>query len=64
MRRTNRIATLFFIVLLLVISFSGVQSVSSYFGEEFPAKGPYVDEIIFKVITSQDQRVLALQAGE
>ena len=51
-------------MLLIVISFSGVQSVSSYFGEDFPAKGPYVDEIIFKVITSQDQRVLALQAGE
>ena len=51
-------------MLLLVISFSGVQSVSGYFGEDFPAKGPYVDEIIFKVISSQDQRVLALQAGE
>ncbi len=51
-------------MLLLVISFSGVQSVSGYFGEDFPAKGPYVDEIIFKVISSQDQRVLALQNGE
>jgi peptide/nickel transport system substrate-binding protein len=26
--------------------------------------GPYVDKIVYKVISSQDQRVLAMQAGE
>ncbi len=26
--------------------------------------GPYIDKVIYKVITNQDQRILALQAGE
>jgi len=26
--------------------------------------GPYVDTIVYKVIANQDQRILALQAGE
>ena len=64
MRKSVHTTTLIVIVALLVVSLNGVQSVSGYFGEDFPAKGPYVDEIIFKVISSQDQRVLALQAGE
>ena len=28
------------------------------------SKGPYVDEIVYHVINNQDQRILALQAGE
>ncbi|MHA2045365.1 MAG: hypothetical protein ACW99G_11260 [Candidatus Thorarchaeota archaeon] len=26
--------------------------------------GPYVDKVVFKIIANQDQRILALQAGE
>lgn len=26
--------------------------------------GPFVDEVVFRVIANQDQRVLALQSGE
>ncbi len=64
MKKSVHTTALIVIAALLVVSLNGVQSVSGYFGEDFPAKGPYVDEIIFKVISSQDQRVLALQAGE
>ncbi len=64
MRKSVHTTALIVIAALLVVSLNGVQSVSGYFGEDSPAKGPYVDEIIFKVISSQDQRVLALQSGE
>lgn len=52
------------IAALLVVSLSGVQSVRAYSESDSLQTGPYVDEVIFKVIENPDQRALALQAGE
>ena len=64
MRRAAFTASLLVIVALVVVAFSDVHVVSSYSEEDSPLIGPYVDEVIYKVISNQDQRVLALQAGE
>ena len=64
MKMSVRFTALSLIALLVVISFSGVQSASSYFDEHSLVTGPYVDEVIFKVITNQDQRVIALESGQ
>ena len=62
--RKSVYTTLLVLVTLLTVSFHGLQSTSGYFEEDSLVTGPYIDELIFKVITNQDQRVLALFAGE
>jgi len=52
------------IAALVVVSFGGVLSVTSFSEADSLQTGPYVDEVIFRVIANQDQRILALQAGE
>ena len=47
----------------MVVSFSEVQITSGYFESDSLVTGPYVDEVIFRVIANQDQRILALQDG-
>ncbi|MCK4567161.1 MAG: hypothetical protein KAU48_07620, partial [Candidatus Thorarchaeota archaeon] len=64
MRRFVQTATMLVIAALVVVSFSGVSVASSYAESYSLVTGPYIDEVIFKVIEDQDQRVLALQAGE
>ncbi|MGY5881909.1 MAG: ABC transporter substrate-binding protein [Candidatus Thorarchaeota archaeon] len=56
--------TLLMMVALLVVSISGIPSVSSQSESDSLQTGPYVDEVIYRIIPNQDQRVLALQAGE
>jgi len=48
----------------MVVSFAGIPLVSSYAESDSLQTGPYIDEVIFKVIKYPDQRALALQAGE
>jgi ABC-type transport system substrate-binding protein len=48
--------------LLMAVSPAFVQAVDPYNWEL--KVGPYVDKIVYKVINSQDQRVLAMLAGE
>ncbi|MFW9844893.1 MAG: ABC transporter substrate-binding protein, partial [Candidatus Thorarchaeota archaeon] len=64
MRRFVRFTAISIIILLFVISFSGVQSASCFFDEDALVTGPYVDEVIFKIIPHPDQRYLALQSGD
>ncbi len=64
MKMSVRFTALSIIALLVVISFNGVQSVGCFSESDSLQTGPYVDEIIFKIIENQDQRVLALQAGD
>ena len=49
---------------LVIVSFSGVPSVHGFMESESLVSGPYVDEVIYKIIANRDQRFLALQAGE
>ncbi len=51
-------------VALLVVSISEIPLVSSWSESDSLQTGPYVDEVIFRVIANQGQRFLALQAGE
>jgi len=58
------ICTIIFILLITTVSFS--SSITTAW-RDFPSdinKGPYEDEIVFKIIPDQEHRVLALQAGE
>ncbi|MFW9833001.1 MAG: ABC transporter substrate-binding protein [Candidatus Thorarchaeota archaeon] len=55
------------IALLMVVS--GLNAVAAYGWSNYEVPddlntGPYVDKLVYKVIDNQDQRVLALQAGE
>ena len=64
MRRSVRITALLLVAVLVVMSFSGVQIATGQIESDSLVTGPYVDEVIFRVIANQDQRILALQAGE
>ena len=55
---------LLIVVGLLIVSFSEVRSVRGFTESDSLVSGPYVNEVIYKVIANQDQRILALQAGE
>ncbi|TFG29213.1 hypothetical protein EU528_10055, partial [Candidatus Thorarchaeota archaeon] len=50
------------IVGLIIVSSVGVSALDDY--SESINIGPYVDKVVYKVIGNQDQRILALQAGE
>jgi len=63
LRRSVRATALLAIAALVVISFGGVQSANFSFADTSLLLGPYVDEVIYRIIPNQDQRVLALQAG-
>jgi len=52
------------IVAIVISSYSNVLIVSSWSASDPMQRGPYVDEVIFKVIENTDQRALALQAGD
>ena len=52
------------IAALLVVSLNGVTVASSYLVADSLQTGPYVDEVVFRVIANQDQRILSLQKGE
>ena len=62
---SKRIVAALSIFILTVLVISGMSEVSAI---EPPSSdlnvGPYVDKIVYKVIANQDQRILALQAGE
>jgi len=60
----HREAIIVICVLLTVflLSPTNVQGLESSYSNL--STGPYVDEVIFRVIVNQDQRILALQAGE
>ncbi|TFG33148.1 hypothetical protein EU528_01445 [Candidatus Thorarchaeota archaeon] len=52
------------IVVIILSSYSSVHIANAWSDSDPIQRGPYVDEIIFKVIANQDQRILALQSGE
>ncbi len=56
------IFAIFVLLLAFLTSPNNVQGLESAISNL--STGPYVDEVIFKVIEDQDQRVLALQTGE
>ncbi|TFH00523.1 MAG: hypothetical protein E4H14_19560, partial [Candidatus Thorarchaeota archaeon] len=63
--KSKPILALVAIAILAVVLFSGVNQASTL--DPIPSNlntGPYVDNIVYKVIANQDQRILALQAGE
>ena len=64
MRRSIRFTALFLMALLTTISFNGIQPANSYFEEDSLVAGPHVDEVIYRVMRNNDQRILALQTGE
>ena len=64
MRKSVHTTALVVIVALLVVSLNGDTEASSYLVADSLVTGPYVDEVVFRVITNQDQRILALQSGE
>jgi ABC-type transport system substrate-binding protein len=57
-------AAIVVIGLLSLILISGVNPTDAAFIQENLNTGPYVDEVVYKVITNSDQRILALQADE
>ncbi|MHA2022523.1 MAG: ABC transporter substrate-binding protein, partial [Candidatus Thorarchaeota archaeon] len=63
MRKSVHTTALLVIVALLVVSLNGVTVASSYLAADSLVTGPYVDEVIFRVIANQDQRILSLQEG-
>ncbi|TFG33149.1 hypothetical protein EU528_01450 [Candidatus Thorarchaeota archaeon] len=63
MRRPFPTTALLVIAALLVVSMSEVIVTSGFFESESLVTGPYIDEVIFKVL-NQDQRALALQSGD
>ena len=63
MRRSVRTTALLVIAVLVVVTFSGVKESTGQSESGF-STGPYVDEVVFRVIANQDQRILALLAGE
>ena len=64
MRKSVQTAALVIIAALLFVSLYGVGVSSSYIESDSLVTGPYVDEVIFKVIANRDIRILALQDGE
>ncbi len=64
MRKAVHTTALLVIVALLVVLFGGTQLISSYSESDSLLTGPYIDEVIFKVIVDPGQTVLALQTGE
>jgi len=63
--KSKSILALFSITILAIVLFSGVTPVSTL-DPPVPDlnNGPYVDNIVYKVIANQDQRILALQNGD
>ncbi|MHA2022524.1 MAG: ABC transporter substrate-binding protein [Candidatus Thorarchaeota archaeon] len=64
MGKATHTTALVIIFALVVVLFGGIPLVNSYSESDSLLTGPYVDEVIFRIMTSQDQRILALQAGE
>ncbi|TFG33146.1 hypothetical protein EU528_01435 [Candidatus Thorarchaeota archaeon] len=64
MRRSFFATTGLVIAALLFASISEAPIVSGFMESDSLQTGPYIDEVIFKVIANRDQRILALQAGE
>jgi len=62
---SKRLIALFTACILSILVISGIPEV---YAVETPSSdlnaGPYVDHIVYKVIANQDQRILALQAGD
>ncbi len=56
-------AAIIVVGLLSVVLISDMNHVDAIFVPGDPNTGPYVDKIVYKVIASKDQRILALQAG-
>lgn len=64
MRRSIHATTLHIAAILVIVSFSGVQIASCQIELDSLVTGPYIDEVVFRVIPNQDQRIIALQSGE
>ncbi|MDF1539419.1 MAG: hypothetical protein P1Q69_11015 [Candidatus Thorarchaeota archaeon] len=60
MKREYRILTLS-ILLLSMFFFTGTASANPILATDGEYSGPYVDKIVYKVITQDDQQVLHLQ---
>ncbi len=61
-KRTVAVLTVCFLSVLVISGISDVSAIE-FTPNELNA-GPYVDKIVYKVIESDEERVLALQAGE
>ncbi|MCK4567480.1 MAG: hypothetical protein KAU48_09245, partial [Candidatus Thorarchaeota archaeon] len=63
--QSKRIVAIVIVCILSVVAISGTSEVSAI---ETPSSnlniGPYVDRIVYNVIANQEQRILALQAGD
>ncbi len=63
--QSKRIVAIVIVCILSVVAISGTSEVSAI---ETPSSnlniGPYVDKIVYNVIANQEQRILALQAGD
>jgi len=64
LRKFTQTTTLLALTILLIISFNGIPSECGFIESDSLQTGPYIDEVIYKVIPNQDQRILALEAGE
>ena len=62
--RKHWIVPMTFIVLILIVMTSPNFANAQFDIPDDLNVGPYVDKVVYKVIANQDQRVLALQAGE
>ncbi|MFW9844538.1 MAG: ABC transporter substrate-binding protein [Candidatus Thorarchaeota archaeon] len=62
MRRTKIVPLI--LAALLVVSFGGIPSGISWSESDSLQTGPYIDEVVFKVMPNQDQRINALLNGE
>jgi ABC-type transport system substrate-binding protein len=62
--RNVRASAIIFIILIIVSSVEAMQVRGVAVSEESLQTGPYIDKIIYKVISDQDQRILALQTGD
>ncbi|MDH4213841.1 MAG: ABC transporter substrate-binding protein, partial [Candidatus Thorarchaeota archaeon] len=61
--RNKRLVAITFVSVFLFMVFSPAVSTAMTIPADLN-QGPYVDKIVYKVISNQDQRVLAMQAGE
>ena len=64
MGKIGRRISVLLIIVLMILSSPGVFSVSGFEESESLVAGPYINEVIFKVMPNQDQRILALQSGD
>jgi ABC-type transport system substrate-binding protein len=64
LRRFVHATALIIIAVLVVVAFSGVQTSCNQTESDSLVTGPYVDEVVFRVIANQDQRILAILNGE